>query len=237
MSFSFGTVERQVSNLLGLIQGAALADTSTNYTATASTSNRINPDFPIVAVQDAIIGSITDIALAIAETPRHPERTNLQGTTTALGNRSVIPALDSLSNPFIGIKGRVYDFSTGKSCIPLDVGRVRSYNELSSTVYANLSLYYYAYNGNTIEHTRTSVAIEGCVWVRPTYATSSNVTLDDIHESAVVMGAVMRLAPREAQYLDIVTSAKTIWDDHLARIRALGGQDAITGQNAAPSFT
>ena len=237
MAFTYGTCERQVSNLLGLIAGTDMATVGTNYSATASTSNRQNPDFPIPAVQDAIVNSITDIALAIAETPRHPERANLVGSTVSLANRGAIPANDSLGSPFIGVKGRVYDFSTGKACIPIDVGRVRSYNELSSTLYSGLSLYYYAYDGSTIEHTRTAVAIEGCVWVRPTYSTASNVGLDDIHETAVVAGAVMRLCPREAQYLDLWTSQNTIWTDHLNRIRALGGQDAITTVNGAPSFT
>lgn len=234
MSFTFGQCERQCSNLLGNVLGTDLAAAETNYLATASATNRSNPDFPASNIQDAIVNAVTDIVLAIAETPRHPERQNLQGLSNSLGNRSIIPSLDSLGSPFVGIKGRVFDSASGKSCLNEDVDSIRSFNEHTG-VYSGFSPFWYAYNGNTIEHTRASVVIEGCVWVRPTYVTADNVQLADIHESAVVMGAVMRLAPREGMYLDLWNAAEKIWNDHIARIRALGAPEAITEMNSAPT--
>lgn len=233
MSFTYGKVESQVSSLIGAILGEDMATAGTNYSAVASTANRKNVDFSIPAVQDAIVNAITDIALAIAETPRHPERANMQGTTVSLANRSVIPSLDSLGSPFVGIKGRVYDFATAKSLVWNDIDAIRSFNE-HTNIYSGFTPYWYAYNGNTIEHTRTSVAIEGCVWVRPTFVSANNITLDDIHEMAVVMGAIRHLCPREALYLELWDAADKILTDHFARIRALGAAEAITLANAAP---
>lgn len=234
MGFSYGKIESQVSNLLGAIVGIDMASAGTNYSAAASTTNRKNPDFPIPAVQDAIVNAVTDVVLAIAETPRHPERMNYLGITAALANRSSVPATDSLASPFVGVKGRVYDSVNSKSLLPDDLEAIRSFNE-HTNVYSGFTAYWYAYNNNIIEHTRANVIIEGCVWSRPTFVTANNIPLSDIHEEAVVQRAVMHLCQREAAYLELWNAAQTIWDDHIGRIRALGAPEVNTEANAAPT--
>src|SRR5262245_43162384 len=175
MSFSYGKVESQVSNLLGTIVGATISTTDTNYAATTSTSNRNNPDFPLKAVEDEIVNAISDIVLTIAETPRHPERNTYRGITAALANLSLVPPTSDVAVPFIGVKGRVYDSGNNKTLLPMPLGKVRSFNEFSGNVYSGFQPYWYAYSGQAIEHTRTNVIIEGCVWARPTFVTANPV--------------------------------------------------------------
>ena len=237
MSFTYGTIERQVSNLLGLIVGATMSDAGTNYSATASTSNRQNPDFPIPAIQDAIVNAVTEIVRTIAETPRHPERADYRDVSGSLANRATLPTTGSGGTAFIGIFGRVYDASNSKSCLPMSLDEVRNFNEFSSTVYSGYTPYWYAYNGAAIEHTRTNVIIEGCVWTRPTYATASNVALRDYHEKPLVHGAIVHLAPREGAYQELWMDSKAIWETHLAQIRAIGIADLTTDAQGAPSTT
>ena len=237
MSFSYGTVARQVDNILGTIVGATVATTESNYTATPSTSNRNNPDFPLTAVQDAVLNAISYFVLAIAETPRHPERNAFRGITAPLVNLSLVPPTDALAQPFIGVKGDVYDADDEKVLLPMPVGKVRSYNQFPSIYTALGDVYWYACSGQSIVHTRPAVIIEGVVWERPSFVSVNPVPLSDIHENPIVMNAVMELAPREGLYLEVWNAAKTISDAHLERIRRLGAPEANTAAQGAPSNT
>lgn len=235
--FTYGAIERQVSNLLGLILGATLADVGTNYSATASTSNRMNPDFPLATIQDAIVNAVTEIVRTIAETPRHPERADFRDVSSALGNRATVPQSGQGGTPFIGRFGRVYDSSNAKSLLPAPLDDVRSFNEFASTIYSGFQPYWYAWNGAAIEHTRTNVFLEGCVWARPTYTTGNDVPLRDYHERALIHGAIVHLAGREAMYQQLFNDSKAIWDEHLTMIRAIGNAELTTDAQGAPSTT
>jgi hypothetical protein len=237
MSFTYGKIESQVSSLLGLIVGADLATVGTNYSATASTSNRQNPDFAIPAIQDAIIDAVTEIVRTIAETPRHPERVDFRDISGALSNRATLPQNGQGGTLFIGVFGRVYDSSNNKSLLPAPLDDVRNFNEFSATVYSGFTPYWYAWNGAAIEHTRTTVLIEGCVWARPTYTTGNQVPLRDYHEWPLVHGAIVHLAGREGAYQALWNDSKAIWDEHLAMIRAIGNAELTTDAQGAPSTT
>lgn len=235
--FTYGKVESQVSNLLGLIVGADMSTVGTAYSATASTSNRQNPDFPLPAIQDAIIDAVTEIVRAIAETPRHPERVDFRDISGALSNRATLPQNGQGGTPFIGIFGRVYDSSNNKSLLPAPLDDVRNFNEFAATIYSGFTPYWYAWNGAAIEHTRAAIFLEGCVWARPAYVAGNQVPLRDYHERALVHGAVVHLALREGAYQALFGGSKAIWDEHLAMIRAIGNAELTTDAMGAPSTT
>lgn len=121
--------------------------------------------------------------------------------------------------------------------MPLPLETIRDFNLFSSTVYSGFTPYWYAWNGETIEHTRTGVIIQGCVWVRPTYVAGDNVVLRDYHERPLVHGAIVHLGLHEGQYAEVWQGSKAIWDAHLTTIRAIGNPELTTDAQGAPSTT
>ncbi len=227
MAVTYGQVERRVHLLLGNVKGADISTVETNYAAASSSSNRLNPDFAFTPVRDAIVNAVEDLVVAICETPRHPERQIYQGVTSALGNRVNIPSTDSLGNQIIGLWGRVRDGSDGKSCQPRPLDDVQQYNNFSGSIYSGLDPYWYAFNGQQIEHTRTTVIINVFTFTRPTFTAGDQVPLWDYHEEAVVCGAVARIAPREGVYMELYNACLRYWEAHIAQIRSQGNQAAL----------
>jgi hypothetical protein len=236
MTIAYNKIFNEVANLLGAGSGFDAFTAETNYNATLSTSNVIGPDFTPSKIADAVAATLVDIVRTICETPRHPDRSYFRSVTAALGNRAVIPNVDLLGFKVIGIPGRVSDSSNGQPLKPQDLDTVRSYTRHSATIYSQMSPYWYCINGNVIEHTRTNVLIEVCVFERPSPLTG-NIPLPDSYEWPLTYGAVAFLAPKEGMYASLHSQCLAKYNDHLQQIRALGAPELATTAQTAPSTT
>lgn len=235
MSITYQKIERQVAAALGDITGGQVGTAETNYTATGDTSTRSSADFPPTYLIDAILGAMSEIVYAICSTPHHPERTAFGAVTSALANRATLPRVTSTSAPIIGTFGRCYDSTSGYELIPAPVDDIRTFARNPNGIYTGFNLYWYAFDGNAIVHTRSGVILDCCTWERPTFSANSNIPLEDYHERGLVAGAVLHMLPREGAYMEAYQAHNNVWQAHLADIRNLGNPDVATDAQSAPA--
>lgn len=235
MAITYESVIQQILNELGAVKGATAVDASTNFSASPTTSTVIGPDFVPTMVEPALASTISKTVEAIASTPRHPERQRFADVTASLVNLAAIPRVGSGGLTIIGTPGFVRDAVNSKTLLPASLDEVRGVDRYPE-IYSASDPYSYAINGNRIEHTRPSVVVEVCVYVRPTSFTGS-INLDDWHEDGLVAGTVMRLATKESMFADLYAAAKQRSDDHLIEIRNLGNPDLYGKATAAPAST
>lgn len=233
MAITYERVTQQVLNELGAVLGANSTTADANYAATPTTATVIGPDFTPSMVNDAVASALGEIVEAIASTPHHPERQRYADVTASLLNRAAIPQIGASTARIIGLPGFVRDSLDLEACLPASLDAVRSFNRFPA-IYADQDPYLYCINGGRIEHTRTNVVIEVCVYTRPATFTGA-ISLEDWHESGLVWGAVVKLAPKESMFADLYASAKTCWDAHLAEIRNYGKPELYGVATAAPS--
>lgn len=236
MAITFESVIQQILNELGAVKGATPAQADANYTASPSTATVIGPDFLPSQVQDALAATISKTVECIASVPHHPERQRFADVTAALSNLDAIPRVGSGGATVIGVPGFVRDGSDGKAVLPAPLDAVRSYTRFAATIYAGQDAYLYAINGNRIEHTRTTVIVEVCVFTRPTTFTG-DINLDDWHEAGLVAGAVEILATKESMFAALHDAAKQRRDAHLAEIRNYAPPELYGKAQSAPSST
>lgn len=233
MPITYQKVVQQVLNELGAVLGATAIAADANYVAAPTTSTVIGPDFTPSMVNDAVASALGEIVEAIASTPHHPERQRFADVTVPLLNHAAIPDVGDGGDHIIGIPGFVRDAVDEEACLPASLDAIRSFNRFPA-IYADQDPYLYCINGGRIEHTRTNVVIEVCVYERPT-TFIGDIDLDDWHESGLVWGAVVKLAPKESMFADLYASAKVCWNDHLTEIRNYGNPELYGMATAAPS--
>ena len=237
MSIAWNKVKQEVANLLGAVAGTTAALADSNYAATISDSTLIGPDFAKTPIEDALVAALGEIVEAIASTPLNPERAGFTSQTAALASGDLIPRTDSGgTNVVVGVIGTVRDSSDSKILLPVDVDKVRSFTEFSSTVYSGFSPYWYAVDAQRIYHTRTSVVADVCTYTRPT-SFAGDVPLPDWHEGGLIQGAVAKLALKEAMFAELYTGASAAWTAHLTQVRNYGQSAAYGLAQAAPSST
>lgn len=236
MSITYDRVKQQILNELGAVVGSTPAAADSNYSAVPSTSTVIGPDFLASHVEDALAATIGEIAEAIASTPHHPERQRFADVTTNLANLDPIPEIGVSTERIIGVPGFVRDAADGLACLPAKLDEVRSYTRFASTIYSAADVYRYAINGNRIEHTRTEVIMEVCVFTRPTVFTG-DIDLEDWHEGGLVWGTVAKLALKESMFQDLYAAANAAWVGHLGKIQSYQDPALYGRAQAAPSST
>lgn len=236
MAITFERVIQQILNELGAVLGATATAADTNYAASPTTSTVIGPDFVPSHVNDALAATLGEIAEAIASTPHHPERQRFADVTVSLANRAAIPQVGVTTARIIGIPGFVRDASNAEALIPDTLDRVRDFNSFALTVYSGAEVYRYVINAGRIEHTRTNVVMEVCVYTRPTSFTGA-IALDDWHESGLVWGTVAKLALKESMFAELAQSANAAWTAHLAQIHSYQDPALYGKAQAAPSST
>jgi len=237
MAITYSKVIQECLNILGAVAGGTAVAADTNYTSTPSTGTVVGPDFLSIQVQDAIVGCQGEIVEAIASTPLHPGRARYGDVTSALANRAAIPRTGSgTAKLIIGVPGAVRDSSNSETLERMPLENVRGFNRFSGTIYSGSTRYWYAINAGRIEHTRTNVLIDVCVFERP-IAFNGNIDLDDEYEGGLVQGAVAKLALKESMFGDLFTGANSQWQALLARIRNYGNPDIFGEAQAAPSAT
>lgn len=224
MSITFNKCQNQVALLLGQIEGADIATAATNYAATQSTSTLRGADYPPLAILDACIESVMQIAHAICESVAHPEITSFIVTSSATASGAAVPTSSSGSVPRIGPIRRVIDSTNSRTLREATVDQVRDYISASSTVFVNYTPYLYAVDGGDILHTRTNVLIDFCGFTRATITAnvgaSDVIPINDEHEAAVIFGATAHLAMKETMYASLAQMYQQLFSEHLAVIRA-----------------
>lgn len=236
MSFTFGIAFRQVHNLFGNVKGLTAAVAETNYTAAITTSTVRGPGMILSAVQDAILDSLMEIVEAICATPFHPERRGFDVDSASLANLAQMP--DAISGAkVIGVPGYVKDATNNRALVNVSLIDVRDFNEFSTTVYTGLDQYWYAFNENRIEHTRTNAIVRLCAFNRPTFVAANDVPLDDYHLRGLSAGAARFLAGKEGTFRATYEQCSAIWTEHLASIKAYGMLDKYGRQQAAASVS
>ncbi len=236
MSITYERVIQQILNRLGAVLGATAATAETNYDASPTVSTVIGPDFLPTHVEDALAATLGEIVECIASTPHHPERQRFADVTASLANLAAIPQVGDSAARIIGVPGFVRDAADNKACLPRPLDTIRSLNEFSGSVYGGFDPYFYVINGNRIEHTRSNVIIEVCVFTRPSIFTG-NIGLEDWHEGGLVWGTVAKLALKESMFADLYESANTEWMAHLAKIKNYGDPNLYGPSTAAPVST
>lgn len=236
MAITFEKVTQEILNVLGAVLGSTPADAQTAYTVSPSITTVIGPDFLASQVQDQLAATLGEIVEAIASTPLHPERQRFADVTAALANRDPIPRLGSGGLTIIGIPGFVRDSVDSVACLPQSLDAIRSFNRFAATIYDGFTPYWFAVNGNRIEHTRTAVVMEVCVYTRPSSFTGA-IGLDDHHEGGLVQGTVAKLALKESLFESLFTGANSAWMAHIAQIRSYGNPASYGLTAAAPSST
>lgn len=235
MSITWQKVKAGTALLLGALEGVDVSTADTNYQAALSTSNTRDPNFPPTAILDACVDAVMQIAQAICESDDHPETPSFYQDSSAITSGSAIPTVNSAGTvPRIGPIRRVKDNSDGKTLSQTEVNKVRDYNALSGSVFNNIPLYWYAVDGNTLEHTRTSVIVNFCGFSRATITANIGSTdvipLNDQYERLIIMGAVSQLAQRESMFGELQQNANQEFQAGLNLIR--GGPVKVQDDDA-----
>jgi hypothetical protein len=233
MSITYEDVTQEILNVLGAVKGATAAVADTNFAASPTTSTVIGPDFVPRMIYPALAATLGEIVEAIATTPRHLERQRYADVTSPLLNQAEIPETGAGGDRIIGIPGFVRDAVDEQACSPASLDAIRSFNRFPA-VYADQDPYLYCINGGRIEHTRTNVVIEVCVFIRPT-TFAGDIPLEVWHEGGLVWGSVMKLALKESMFQPLYNGAKTCWDAHLASIAKYAEPSLYGMATAAPS--
>lgn len=236
MSITYPKVQQEILNVLGAVKGGTPTTAEANYSTTPDVTTVSGPDFLASQVLDAIVVTQGEIVEAIASTPLHPERNRFSDVTGDLANRDEMPRVGQGGLTIIGVPGFVRDSSDGFACDPAPLDAVRSYTRFAASTYNGQDAYLYCINGGRIEHTRTNVVVEVCVYERPTVLNGA-IDLDDHHEGGLIQGAIAKLALKESMFSELNAAANRAREAHLAQIRSYGNSDLYGKATAAPSST
>lgn len=240
MAFTYNTVANEVAYLFGNILGATVATAQTNYAATQSNTTLKGPDFISGAIQDAILDTQMELVEAISLNPYHPERFRYSDVVFSVPSGGGLPATGTNSGlRILGIPSAITDNVNLIPLIPAPLAKIRAFNRYTSAgqIYNGKNEYWYNWDGRNIYHTRALVTIGVVAFDRPTFTAGLNVNLGDYLQTALIMGAVRRLAPKEGMYLSLYDRANTIFAEAVANIRGYNSE-LYGGQSlAAPSMT
>lgn len=223
MSVPYSYLTRNIALRINAVLGTTAAQMETAYATSPLTSTQINsPIFPFSAVEDLVMLAEGRFVNAIANSA-HPYRSYLRGLTAALATETAMPTVTSASVPIVGIPGTVCDSSDGIPCRmrPLEEITLRTAN---AGTYFRMPAYWYAFNGETIYHTRTSVIVEVCKYNQATQRAllaAGNMLLPDDLEGALIDEG-LRQAFRDDEFMGQQSAFGQIADAWLAVIAGAG---------------
>jgi hypothetical protein len=149
---------------------------------------------PASSIKEQILNVESELAHIIASDVSHPYRTYIYGISAGLANLADTPTLDDAGDPFIGMFDSCVDGTTGQ---PLTVQPTGTLFDYENAFFDDVALYNYCIVGNTIQHTRTTAKLQGCVWNRTTqdtaYDASGNSPLPPILANTWIAGVMANL--------------------------------------------
>ncbi len=223
MATSYRTIVAAVGTRVNALVGATATALQASYVTTPLVSGTFQSTiFPFTDIQESVLWAEGRLAQAIADTPNHPLRTPISSTTAALASSVQLPFVGVNGEPIIGAWGAVVDGSSLKVCSDMPLDEVRRAVRMGST---NLPcpLYWFNINGARIEHTRTTVKVECCVYSRTVQAAllaAGNILLSDALEQAYVAGAVSYLV-RDDEFMGQAAMYRRYFEETLNSIRQL----------------
>ena len=193
MAIPYDLIRREVALRSAQIEGSTQATLEASYTGTWAGSLD-GAEVPISSIKEQILNVESEIAHIIASDVSHPYRTYIFGLSSALANLASTPTLDANSDPFIGMFDSCVDGTTGQ---PLTVQPTETLFDYEDAFFNNVALYNYCIVGNTIQHTRTTAKLQGCVWNRTTqdaaYDADGNSPLPPILSNTWISGVMANL--------------------------------------------
>ncbi len=168
--------------------------------------------FPMNAIRDAIIEAEGKMAGAIALSGNRTLRAQLRAVSDPLASGAALPTdvtgLLTARPPIIGNLGAVLDGDDGTLCTPQPVAVVR--NRLLSPLIYLAPAYYFAIDGATIIHTRTTVTLECCVYDATVqtnlFDANDPILLPDALAEAYINGAIAILV-RDDEFVQQASQA------------------------------
>lgn len=170
MAVAYQTILAAVALRVNALVGATVAALETTYTTSPLTSaNFQSTIFPFTAIKNAILNAEEKLAQRIANNADDPLRQYMADVTASLATPATLPSVSTNSKPIIGIWGAVRDATSGIVCtqMPLDLVRRRA-----ASTNLVIPVWWFNITGGRIEHTRTNVAIECCVYSRTDQSTA-----------------------------------------------------------------
>lgn len=206
---------------------ASLATTYATYPLTQASFKSANYSF--VAMKDLLRVTENEIALCIGNNEKHLWRTILADETVAIVPGGTIPAVGASGAPVIGLPGGVNDASNGK---PLEnnftFGEIRALNENPGS-WRKIDVYEFDMIYPQIQHTRTSVKVDVCVW-DPDDCDTAIAANDDLlfpdAEGAYVSGLGSKMGNLDPQFAAL---AATFAPEYTAWLTALSAGDTKPG--------
>lgn len=200
MALTYQNIIHGVSLRVNALVGSLPADLQTTYSKINLAAGDVeSAEFPWDALIDAILMSESDRAKEIANNVDDPLRAYLHAPSGNIASRATLPIVSASGDPRIGVIGAVKDASDTKMLTPKPLSVVRRINNETWRIYPS---YHYALDSNRIEHTRTSVTIDLCVYNRTTARASiganGNSVLPESEEGWLVSRAVSYLVKDDA---------------------------------------
>lgn len=194
MAISYNIIQREVALRSAQIIGTSQATLEASYTG-AWGSSLDGAEVPISSIKEQILNIESEIAHIIASDAVHPYRGYLYGISAGLANLANTPTSDNAGNPFIGVFDSVVDGSTGQ---PLTVQPTETLLDYQNTFFSDTQLYNYAIVGSTLQHTRATAKVTGCVWNRTTrdaaYDAGGDSPLPPILANTWIAGVMANIA-------------------------------------------
>jgi hypothetical protein len=177
MATNYHDVLADIALRVNAIRGPIPATLQNNYAERPLTSSLFSSSiYPFSACISALLLAEEKLARAMASTSNPILRAPLHSITAALTPGAVVPTTDVNSVSIIGILGSVRDSSDGLLCNEKTLEEIARRNRNAGSFY-RLPMYAYKFDGERIEHTRTTVVIDCCVYDRA--AQLEAVTIDD----------------------------------------------------------
>jgi len=192
MAVAYRTILAAVALRINALIGAdALTLEATYVTSPLTSANFQSTIFGFTSIKDSILNAEEKLAQKIANNADDPLRQYMANVTANLSNPSTLPSTSTDSKPIIGIWGAVRDATSGIVCsqMPLDIVRRRA-----AATDLVIPVWWFNITGGRIEHTRTNVAIECCVYSRTdqstTFDANGNILLADALEPDYISEAL-----------------------------------------------
>lgn len=189
MGVPYRFIQRALAVRINAITGTTTAQLEAAYTTSPLTSTQVgSPIFSFTPIIDLVMIAEGRFVTAIANSA-HPDRSYLRGLTSGVANEAAIPIVTSGGVPVVGVPGNVYDAADRTPCVRRPLSEVITRSRNSGSFFRN-ETYWYAFNGRTAYHTRTSVIIEVCAYSeaaqRAVLVANGNMLLPDNLEGALV---------------------------------------------------
>lgn len=192
MAVAYRTIIAATALRVNALIGATAATLETTYTTSPLTSaNFQSTIFPFTSIKGAVLNAEEKLAQRIANNADDPLRQYMADVTANLSNPSTLPSTSTNSKPIIGTLGAVRDATSGIVCSQMPLDQVRRRASATDMV---IPCWWFNITGGRIEHTRTNVVIECCVYSRTDQATAmdanGNILLADALEPDYISEAL-----------------------------------------------